>query len=100
LGDDDARRVRAGEIALDTLAVHPPGFEAEVALVDGGWRVQAKIAYPVLGADLPERGVTRWRASFCRYDARPSLGGLVLSSTSPHEICDFHRRHEWRPLCF
>jgi hypothetical protein len=35
-------------------------------------------------------------AFFGRYDYTPGQTRPVISSTSPHAICSFHRRDEWR----
>lgn len=37
---------------------------------------------------------------FCRSDAWSDGRAPVLSSTSPHREANFHRRQEWRPICF
>ena len=71
--------------------------------VDAGarrWFVSAAIPF----AMVVETGVmqpgARWLCSFCRYDYTRGRAEPVLSSTSAHRECSFHRQHEWRPVVF
>ncbi len=50
-----------------------------------------------VATSLAER---RWRFSFSRCDYIRRRQAPILSSTSPHSVPDFHRREEWRTLCF
>ena len=72
-------------------------------------RVEASARRWIVNATLPfslvvESGVmqpgARWFCSFCRYDHTRGRRGAVLSSTSPHPQCDFHRQQEWQPIEF
>ncbi|MFZ4774717.1 MAG: carbohydrate-binding family 9-like protein [Terrimicrobiaceae bacterium] len=86
--------------SLSDLMVLPPGFESIVLKTPTGWAVEALIPAALVdpsGSITPE---SSWKASFCRYDAWSDARPPVLSSTSPHKELSFHRRHEWRPLCF
>lgn len=87
-------------LTLADLTVHPPGFESQFLKTATGWAVEALI--PVAQVDPSGRitSESRWKASFCRYDAWTDARPPVLSSTSEHQKLSFHRRQEWRPLCF
>ena len=64
------------------------------------WFVSAAIPFAMVvetGTMLPG---TRWFCSFCRYDHSRGRSKPVLSSTSPHAECSFHRQAEWRPIEF
>lgn len=80
--------------------VRLPGFESRCKTTPSGWSVETRIP----AAFVDPKGVisasSRWNASFCRYDAWTDGRPPVLSSTTPHSELDFHRRHEWRQLCF
>jgi hypothetical protein len=41
-----------------------------------------------------------WRFSFCRYDYTRGEAEPVTSSTSPHQIPDFHDQRAWGRLLF
>ncbi len=100
IGPDDYEAMKRKTLAPSGLMVRPPGFESRSAVTPAGWTAEARI--PAAQID-PQGRITpesRWRASFCRYDAWSDGRPPVLSSTSPHEQLNFHRRHEWRPLCF
>jgi hypothetical protein len=87
-------------LALSDLIVDPPAFASRYEKTADGWIAEARIP----AAQVDPKGVitrdSRWRASFCRYDAWSDGRPPVLSSTSPHPHAAFHRREEWRPLCF
>jgi hypothetical protein len=76
---------------LEERAVTKPLFTSRTELTPQGWSVEARI--PLKGlfpGDHPE-----WLLSFGRYDYTPGQPGPVISTTSPHAVCGFHRKHEW-----
>ncbi|MDX2079845.1 MAG: hypothetical protein SFU53_03605 [Terrimicrobiaceae bacterium] len=87
------------EREFDGALVRPPAFEAKTLVLDGQWVVEARVPASEVHPNGRISPGDRWLASFCRYDARAE-GSAVLSSTSPHRICGFHRRAEWRSICF
>jgi len=44
----------------------------------------------------PAQNTDIWLLSFGRYDYSPDRPLPVISSTSPHAVCNFHRKEEWR----
>jgi hypothetical protein len=91
--------------AKDPLApfkVEEPLFESWTTIAEERWSVLARVPllsivekknpFPAMG------GGAVIRSSFCRYDWTRGRDQPVLSSTSPHPVCDFHRIEEWRPL--
>lgn len=78
--------------SLSDHMVAGPLFVSETSLSPEGWNVQARIPLGGLFPELPED----WLLSFGRYDYTPGRTGPVISSTSPHTVCDFHRKDEWR----
>jgi hypothetical protein len=64
------------------------------------WTVLASIpAAAVYTQPVPLAGEA-WRFSFSRYDYTRGAQQPVLSSTSPHAQCGFHRQPEWGTLRF
>ncbi len=88
------------KIPLSDLMIQPPGFESRFLKTPAGWAVEARIPTALVDPSGIISKDSRWIASFCRYDAWSDSRPPVLSSTSPHQELSFHRRHEWRPLCF
>jgi hypothetical protein len=66
----------------------------------GRWDVLAGIPFARVAEARPPRDGDRWLFSFSRYDYTRGQGEPVLSSTSPHRICNFHRMEEWGTLVF
>ena len=64
------------------------------------WFVSAAIPFAMVVETGPMQPGARWFASFCRYDHTRGQSKPVLSSTSPHAQCNFHRQDEWQPLVF
>lgn len=99
-GAGDIIAVREDRKSLSNFIVHPPRFESSVQKTSDGW--SALVSIP--SQEISPKGIissgTSCRTSICRYDAWADGRPPVLSSTSPHAQLDFHRRHEWRPLCF
>lgn len=93
------RRLESDECRVEDFLVVPPRFDAEARQETGGWTVEARI--PAGEVDPKGRidAGDRWLGSFCRYDVGCE-GRPVLSSTSLHRVCRFHRRQEWRTICF
>ena len=64
------------------------------------WIVNATIPFSLVVESEPMQPGARWLCSFCRYDYTRGRRAPVLSSTSPHARCDFHRQQEWQPVEF
>ena len=84
-----------GEGEAQTMEEHlvaEPLFNSETSLTPEGWSVIGRIPLDGLFPTThPE-----WLLSFGRYDYTPGQSNPVISSTSPHAVCNFHRREEWR----
>lgn len=100
LGHDDYEAMKRKARTPSDLMVRPPGFESRFAITSSGWTAEARIPAALVDPKGRITAESQWQASFCRYDAWSDGRPPVLSSTSPHEQLNFHRRHEWRPLCF
>jgi hypothetical protein len=61
------------------------------------WYVVAVIPFASVVEGDPSRA-TQWRFSASRYDYTRGHEKPVLSSTSPHRVCNFHRQQEWGTL--
>lgn len=96
----DYEAMKRKTLAPSDLMIRPPGFESRSAVTPSGWSVEARIPAALVDPKGRITQDSKWRASFCRYDAWSDGRPPVLSSTSSHEQLNFHRRHEWRPLCF
>lgn len=77
---------------LEERAVAKPLFTSKTAIILGGWSVEARI--PLKGLFPGDH--LEWLLSFGRYDHTPKTGARVVSNTSPHAVCDFHCKLEWR----
>ena len=77
---------------LEERLVEEPLFTSQTALTPEGWSVLARI--PLKG--LFPTSHPEWLLSFGRYDHTPGEAKPVISTTSPHAECGFHRKHEWR----
>ena len=80
--------------SLDERAVAEPLFTSETAITADGWSVSARIPL----ARLFPGSHPEWLLSFGRYDYTPGQSKPVISSTSPHTVCNFHRKEEWRKV--
>jgi hypothetical protein len=78
--------------SLEELTVDQPLFTSKAAIIPGGWSVEARI--PLKGLFPGEH--PEWLLSFGRYDHTPGQPNPTISTTSPHTLCGFHRKHEWR----
>jgi hypothetical protein len=77
---------------MEERLIAEPLFNSETSLTPEGWSVIVRIPLDGLFPTMhPE-----WLLSFGRYDYTPGQTQPVISSTSPHVICNFHRREEWR----
>ena len=83
-----------GAKSLEDHMVAEPLFYSETSLTPEGWTISARI--PLTG--LFPTSHPEWLLSFGRYDYTPGEPKPVISSTSPHAVCNFHRREEWRRL--
>ena len=64
------------------------------------WFVSVVIPFALVVETGAMQPGARWFCSFCRYDYTRGRSAPILSSTSPHAKCDFHRQQEWRPVVF
>ena len=64
------------------------------------WFVSAVIPFAMVVESGMMKPGARWLCSFCRYDHTRGRSKPVLSSTSPHAQCSFHRQEEWQPIVF
>ncbi len=91
---------RRKDVPPENFFVDPPGFSSRTARTAFGWTVDAVIpCFEVSGLAAIRPG-ERWLVSFSRYDAWSDARPPALSSSSPHAEPNFHRRQEWRSLCF
>ena len=81
---------------LDERMVSTPVFSSHTWVTPEGWSVFARIPLP----PLSPQPCGEWRLSFGRYDYTPPEPNPVISSTSPHTVCNFHRKEEWRWVTF
>lgn len=77
---------------LEERAVAKPLFTSKTVIILGGWSVEVRI--PLKGLFPGDH--LEWLLSFGRYDYTPGAPSPVISTTSPHAVCDFHRKREWR----
>ena len=82
--------------ALENHRVATPLFFSETSITPRGWNVFARIPLHSLFSEH----YSEWRLSFGRYDYTPGQSKPVISSTSPHTVCNFHRTEEWRRVSF
>ncbi len=94
----DFLQENGGKPTLDGRFVDPPRFASTSEITSIGWIVEARIPAEEVSPTAIHPGA-RWRASFSRYDITRGREA-VLSSTSPHTLLSFHRREDWRMLCF
>ena len=80
--------------SLEERAVAESLFTSETAITAEGWSVSARIPL----ARLFPGSHPEWLLSFGRYDYTPGQSKPVISSTSPHTVCNFHRKDEWRKV--
>ena len=71
-------------------------FESDVRIQPPGWQVAALIPLSPLCDSLPIP--EKWACSFGRYDYTLANTKPVISSTSHHAVCNFHRLSEWMPI--
>ena len=67
---------------------------------DKRWQALARIPVGVVGEQGPTQAGSRWLFSFSRYDYTRGAPNPVLSSSSPHAVCSYHRQEEWGALTF
>lgn len=64
------------------------------------WRVLAEIPARHVAATEEIQPGNTWLFSFSRYDYTRGEAEPALSSSSPHEVCQFDRQQEWGRLLF
>lgn len=85
---------------LECFKLREPVLRSRTLIERDHWRVFAEIPFPLVAGFGKVRATTRWKGSFSRYDYSRTRNKPVLSSTSPHKKCDFHRQDEWGELVF
>lgn len=87
------------EAPMEQFTIDPFSFTSTVQVdrIAACWTVAADIPWSLLGLPDGRRGV-ELLASFSRYDYTEGRPEPVLSSSSPHAECDFHRQQEWAKL--
>ena len=71
-------------------------FISEPQIQANSWQVIAEI--PLLPLCGSPRVPEQWSVSFGRYDYTAGNPVPVISSTSSHTVCNFHRREEWSQI--
>ena len=89
-----ARELPAGDDPLGVFKVAGELFKSWATVADAGgrWSVLARVPLRSIAEGASPAAV---RCSFCRYDYSRDNPEPVLSSTSQHAMCDFHRMEEW-----
>lgn len=92
-------RTMSGDEFFEVTRVSKQLFDSRtwVCAEQHKWYVVAIIPF----ASVVEGGssrATQWRFSASRYDYTRGQEKPVLSSTSPHAVCNFHRQQEWGTL--
>jgi len=85
-----------GKLVRDVVWAEP--VVTQTRMRAGGWQAYLRVK---LGALMEPEGAAvarRWEISCGRYDWARDYAKPVLSSTSPHKVLNFHRRHEWRQV--
>lgn len=79
-----------------------PVMRSRTRVLAGDKRWLAAVRIPVgrVGEKGPTRAGSRWLFSFSRYDYTRGNAQPVLSSSSPHAVCSYHRQEEWGTLVF
>ena len=77
--------------ALEEHIVAAPLFISKTSITQTGWSAHVQI--PLNG--LFPTSHPEWVLSFGRYDYPQGQTKPVISSTSPHAFCNFHRKNEW-----
>jgi len=103
--DQQAGQLSAGKTLDERLAnrkISQPRITSSVRIDTAAkrWIVNVTIPFSLVVETGAMRPGVRWLCSFCRYNYTRGVREPVLSSTSPHELCNFHRQHEWRPIEF
>ena len=89
-------------VLLDSFKVWQPVVDSRVQIDAAAkkWRVVVRIPLAMLAEKIPAAPGAKWRFSFCRYDYTRGRAKPVVSSTTPHTVCNFHRREEWGLITF
>ena len=74
--------------------------ETRIDTAANKWFVRAEVPFALIMETGQIQPGARWFCSFCRYDYTRGRQQPVVSSTSPHTVCNFHRQQEWQPIEF
>jgi len=83
---------------LKDLMVSESLFDSTVRAVPTGWEIFVRLPVTSFGSKIDDLKSSGLRASFSRYDYDDKGSAPVLSSTSAHEVLNFHRQEDWRTL--
>ena len=93
-------RFKSPEELFESFKIWNPVIESRVEVLQGQWRVVAKIPISMMLEGEPVKAGTKWTFSFCRYDYTRPAEKPVCSSTSPHKTADFHLLDDYGTLEF
>lgn len=91
-------RMKEKGIKLEDLMVSESLFESSVRAIPTGWEIFVRLPVASMGSTIHNVKASGLRASFGRYDYDDKGSDPVLSSTSAHEVGNFHRQQDWRGL--
>lgn len=91
-------QMRENGLKLESLMVSESLFDASVRAVPTGWEIFVRLPVASLGSNMKDLQASGLRASFGRYDYDDKGSAPVLSSTSAHQVANFHRQEEWGKL--
>jgi len=95
-------RKASGKDTLRPCKVYRLLFESRTLILasQGKWHVLAMIPFSSVVENQNGGSPSRWLFSASRYDHTRGQKKPVLSSTSAHTHCNFHRQEEWGTLLF
>ncbi|MGH7952967.1 MAG: hypothetical protein ACREFE_13775 [Limisphaerales bacterium] len=85
---------------LEKFMIWDEAFHSKTWIENGQWQVYAEVPSALVRGSDESIENMRWRFSFGRYDYTRGRERPVISSTSPHAKCDFHRQQEWGVMAF
>ena len=86
------------EVGMDELTIEEPVFQYSVDTTPQGWRVTAFLPLRELWKETEPLKGKIFRISISRYEYSEGNLQPVLSSTSAHEVLNFHRIEEWTEI--
>jgi len=97
----DANAIKsAQQSGVTPFLIEENNSTLQARVEDGLWCVYGELpASSLPGASADLEGQV-WEMSFSRYDYNADGSSHICSSTSPHALPSYHRRHEWRRIEF